>query len=141
MSRGHRAVSHIAGIEVEAWADTREECLAEAVRALVETITDVGDAVPDDCVVLVSAEEDDETLLAAVLGEVIRQAEGRRVAVDVSVDERTKTTQGQIEVRLATVTMADHLRTAPMAVAMYGLRFGRTAGAWRAHVNVEVRDT
>ncbi|MGP3962780.1 archease [Nonomuraea sp. 3N208] len=141
MSRGHRAVPHIAGIAVEAWADTREECLAEAVQALVETFADVGDAVPDDSVVFVSTEETDEALLVGVLDETIYQVEAcDRVAVDVSVDERTKATKGQVEVRLATVPVAavNRVGSVPKAVAVYHLRFGKTDGVWRAHVNIDI---
>ncbi|MFI7698676.1 archease [Nonomuraea sp. NPDC049480] len=139
MSRGHRALRHLAGIDVEAWAETREECLAEAVQALVETFAEVGAAVPDDCVVVVSAEETDEALLVAVLDEVIYQVEEcHRVAVDVSVDERTKATEGQVEVRLATVPVAvvDRVGAVPQAVAVRELSFGRIDGVWRAHVGV-----
>ncbi|WP_223166366.1 archease [Nonomuraea sp. SYSU D8015] len=134
MGSGHSAKPHPAGVAVEAWADTREECLAEAVRALVETFAQVGDAVPDDSVVLVSAEESDAELLAAVLDEVVRQVTARhRVVVDVSVDERTKATEGQVEVRLATVPV----EAVTGAVAVREVRFGRAGGVWRAHVEVE----
>ena len=34
--RGHRTVPHTADLRVEAWAPTREACLAEAVRGLVD---------------------------------------------------------------------------------------------------------
>ncbi|WP_327585804.1 archease [Nonomuraea sp. NBC_00507] len=141
MSRGHRAVPHMAGIVMEAWADTREECLAETVQALVENFADVGDAVPDHSVVFVSAEETDEALLIGVLDETIHQVEAYdRVAVDVSVDERTKATKGQVEVRLATVPVAavNRVGSIPKAVAVYHLRFGKTEGLWRAHVNVDL---
>ncbi|MFI6739149.1 archease [Nonomuraea sp. NPDC050451] len=104
MVRGHRAVLRVADVAVEAWADGREECLAEAVQALVECCVRVGDAVPDACVMFALVEESDEALLVAVLDEVIRQIEANgRVTVDVSVDERTVATRGQVEVRLATV--------------------------------------
>jgi len=139
--RGHRAVPRITGVAVDAWADTREECLAEAVQALVETFADVGEAVPDDSIVLVAAEETDEALLVVVLDEVIHQVEARdRVAVDVSVDERTKATEGQVEVRLATVPVAvvNRMGTVPEAVAVRELRFGRAGGGWRAHLTVDV---
>ncbi|MEU7879109.1 archease [Microbispora bryophytorum] len=138
---GHRAVPHTADLAVEAWADSREECLAEAVRALVESLADFGDAVPDDSVVFAVVEESDEELLLAVLDEVIYQVEVYgRVAVDVSVDERTRATKGQVEVRLATIPigMADQVGTMPKAVAWHGLRFGREAGMWRAHALIDV---
>jgi SHS2 domain-containing protein len=141
VSRGHRAVPHTADIAVEAWADSREECLAEAVQALVETFADIGEAVPDDSVAFALVEETDEAIVMAVLDEVIYQVEtDGRVAVDVSVDERTGATKGQVEVRLATVPVevVDQVGAVPKAVAVHGLRFGREAGMWRAHVVVDV---
>jgi SHS2 domain-containing protein len=141
VSSGHRTVPHAADIAVEAWADSREECLAEEVGALVEIFADIGEAVPDDSVAFALMEETDEALLVAVLDEVIYQVEVYgRVAVDVSVDERTGATKGQIEVRLATVpvAMVDQVGAVPKAVALHGLRFGREAGMWRAHVVVDV---
>ncbi|WP_067178080.1 archease [Microtetraspora niveoalba] len=141
MSRGHRAVPHTADIALEAWADSREECLAEAVRALVETFADVGEAVPDDSVVVTMADETDEELLVTLLDEVVYQVEvPGRVAVDVSVDERTGATKGQVEARLATVPAAsvEQVGALPKAVALHGLRFGREAGTWHAHIVVDV---
>jgi SHS2 domain-containing protein len=115
--------------------------MAEAVQALVETFADIGEAVPDDSVAFALVEETDEAVLMAVLDEVIYQVETHgRVAVDVSVDERTGATKGQVEVRLATVPVegVDRVGAVPKAVALHGLRFGREAGMWRAHVVVDV---
>ncbi|MFG1708950.1 archease [Nonomuraea sp. M3C6] len=140
-SRGHRVLPHTADIAVEAWADSREECLAEAVQALVESFADVGEAVPDDCVTVALGEESDEELLVSVLDEVIYQVEVYgRVPVDVSVDERTGATRGQVEVRMATVGVerARQVGAMPKAVSLHGLRFRRMEGAWRAHVVVDV---
>ncbi|GIH72606.1 archease [Sphaerimonospora thailandensis] len=141
MSRGHRTVPHTVDTVIEAWADTREECLAEVVRALVEAFADIGEVVPDDSAEFALDEETDEELLLTVLDEVIYQVEVYgRVAVDVSVDEWTGATEGQIEVRLATIPMGavDQVGAMPTAVAVNGLRFGREAGMWRAHVVVDV---
>ncbi|PZG16394.1 archease [Nonomuraea aridisoli] len=139
MGRGHRAVSRVADVVVEAWADGREECLAEVVQALVESCARAGDAVPDACVMFALAEETDEALLTAVLDEVIRQIEANgRVTVDVSVDERTGATRGQVEVRLATVPVeaVERVATAPAALAVHGVRFGCEDGVWRARLHL-----
>ncbi|MFG6195153.1 archease [Nonomuraea sp. JJY05] len=141
MVRGHRAVLRVADVAVEAWADGREECLAEAVQALVECCVRVGDAVPDACVMFALVEESDEALLVAVLDEVIRQIEANgRVTVDVSVDERTVATRGQVEVRLATVPVeaVERVATAPAAVAVHGVRFGCMDGVWRARLQLDL---
>ncbi|WP_433225642.1 archease [Microtetraspora malaysiensis] len=137
MSRGHRVIPHTAGIALEAWADGREECLAEAARALVETFADVGDAVPNHCDTIALAEETDEELLITLLDEVVREVErSGRVAVDISIDERTGATEGQVEMRLATVPLETVGRAgaSPAPISREGLRFGREAGMWHAHV-------
>ncbi|MEO3873323.1 archease [Nonomuraea sp. B12E4] len=141
MGRGHRAVLRAADVVGEAWADSREECLAEAVQALVECCVRVGDAVPDACVMFSLAEESDEALLVAVLDEVIDQIEANgRVTVDVSVDERTVATRGQVEVRLATVPVeaVERVGTAPAAVVVHGVRFGCVNGVWRAGLQLDL---
>ncbi|TMR94648.1 archease [Nonomuraea basaltis] len=141
MSRGHRAVPHTADIAVEAWADSREGCLAEAVRGLVESFADIGRARPDDSVTFVVTEESDEEVLAAVLQEVIYQIEvSGRLAVDVSTDEPTEFPVERVEVRLATVPVetVEQIGAMPKAVAQHNLRFGRAGGVWWAHVVVDV---
>ncbi|MGN9837041.1 archease [Nonomuraea sp. H19] len=142
MSRGgHRAVPHTADIAVEAWADSREGCLAEAVRGLVETFADVEGARPDDCVTFVVTEESDEEVLVAVLQEVIYQIEvSGRLAVDVSTDEPTEFPVERVEVRLATVPVetVEQIGAMPKAVSVHKLRFGRIDGMWQAHIVVDV---
>jgi SHS2 domain-containing protein len=138
---GHRAVPHTADIAVEAWADSREGCLAEAVRGLVESFADVGEARPDDSVTFVVTEESDEEVLVAVLQEVIYQLEvSGRLAVDVSVDEPAEFPVERVEARLATVPLeaVAQIGAMPKAVALHNLRFGRVDGMWRARVVVDV---
>lgn len=139
MGRGHRAVPRAADVAVEAWADSREECLAEAVQALVESCARAGDAVPDACVMFALAEETDEALLLTTLDEVIYQIEAKgRVTVDVSTDERTGASRGQVEVRLATVPVeaVERVGTTPAALAVRGVRFGCVDGVWRARLQL-----
>lgn len=141
MSSGHRAVPHTADIAVEAWADSRESCLAEAVRGLVESFADIEGARPDDSVTFVVTEESDEEVLVAVLQEVIYQIEvSGGLAVDVSVDEPADLPVERVEVRLATVPVAsvEQVGALPKAVSLHDLRFGRVGGMWRAHVVVDV---
>jgi SHS2 domain-containing protein len=140
MGLGHRRVLRAADVVVEAWADSREECLAEAVQALMECCVRVDDVVPDACVMIVLSGETDEALLVAVLDEVIHQIEANgRVTVDVSVDERTVAAKGQVEVRLATVPVeaVERVGTAPATVAVHGVRFGCVDGVWRARLQLD----
>jgi SHS2 domain-containing protein len=126
---------HTADIAVEAWADSREECLAEAVRGLVESFADLGPAPRGGgggVDVAVTAESD-EDLLAEVLQEVIYQLEVHgRLVVDVS--------PGPSGLRLDTVPAesAEQVGAMPKAVTGHGIRFGKADGTWRAHVVVDV---
>jgi SHS2 domain-containing protein len=43
---GHRTVPHAADLRIEAWAATREECMAEAVRGLVGSFATVAGRQP-----------------------------------------------------------------------------------------------
>jgi SHS2 domain-containing protein len=133
MSGGHRAVPHTADIAVEAWADSREECLAEAVRGLVESFADTGGASPCGSVDVAATAESDEDLLVEVLQEVIYQIEVHgRLIVDL--------TPGPAGFRLAAVPVESvtQVGAMPKAVTAHGVRFGETGGTWRAHVVVDV---
>jgi SHS2 domain-containing protein len=46
--RGHRTVPHTADLRIEAWAPTREECLAGAVRGLVDSFAIVTGRAPSN---------------------------------------------------------------------------------------------
>ncbi len=39
--RGHRNVPHTADLRIEAWGPTREDCIAEALRGLVESFAEM----------------------------------------------------------------------------------------------------
>ncbi|MEV1001432.1 archease [Nonomuraea sp. NPDC050202] len=164
MSRGHRAVPHTADIALEAWAGGREECLAEAVRALVESFADLstapapdddvgfpapghdggeasgdGEAAADDPVpggggVPGGGQGDGAGMLIALLEEVIYQVE---VHGRVVVDVRPGQEGG---LRLATVPAeaVEQVGAMPKAVTTHGLRFGREDGEWRARAVVDV---
>ncbi|WP_187281620.1 archease [Nonomuraea sp. C10] len=134
-------VPHPADVAVEAWADSREGCLAEAMRGLVESFADIEGARPDDSVTFVVTEESDEEVLVAVLQEVIYQIETfGRLAVDMSIDEPTEFPVERVEARLATVPLetVERIGAMPKAVGTHNLRFGWVDGVWRAQAVVDV---
>ncbi|HEX6473231.1 MAG TPA: archease [Streptosporangiaceae bacterium] len=139
---GHRAIPHTADIAIEAWAPGMDECVGQAVLALVESFVAPGAAwKPSDEVAFSVAAASAEDLLVAVLDEVIYQAEVHgRIPVDTSIDERTGATEGRADVRFATVPAADVelVGAVPKAVALHELRFARTGGLWRCHVTIDV---
>ena len=68
---GHRGMPHTADLGIEAWAPTREECLAEAVRGLVDSFAAVAGLRPQGRASRHVTARPDADLLVAVIDEVI----------------------------------------------------------------------
>lgn len=69
---GYRGVPHTADLRVEAWAPTREECLAQAVRGVCASFLDLAGAAGAGRRRDVEVRADrDEDLLVALLEEVV----------------------------------------------------------------------
>ncbi|MCP2357527.1 SHS2 domain-containing protein [Nonomuraea thailandensis] len=143
MSRGHRTVPHTADIALEAWAGAREECLAEAARALVESFADLGTAPAPDGGVDFSTtghtasggdQEGGAGLLIALLEEVIYQVEVHgRVVVDVRPGQ-----DGGLRLATVPAEAVEQVGAMPKAVTTHGVRFGREDGEWRARAVIDV---
>ena len=69
--QGHRTVPHTADLRIEAWALTREACLAEAVRGLVDRFAVVASARTRHTAERRFIAGHDEDLLVAIIEEVI----------------------------------------------------------------------
>lgn len=135
---GHRVLPHTADVALAAWAPSRAECIAEAVRALVESFVDVAQAAPRGSIAFPVEPESDEDLLVAVLDEAIYQIEVHdRVPIDVEVAEAN---DGGGVVHFATVPTYDVelVGAIPKAVAWHELHFGCSGGTWRCHVTIDV---
>jgi len=68
---GHRSMPHTADLRFEAWGPTREDCIAEAVRGLVESFADVSGAGCHQAIECRLTAGSDADLLAAAIEEVI----------------------------------------------------------------------
>lgn len=134
---GHRSAPHTADARIEAWAPTRERCVAEAVAALVETFADVSAAPP------VATEEfqvppaPDEDMLVAVLDRVVYLIDTTGqlpVRADVSASD------GGLGVRLemADPDAVEVTGAAPKAVSLHELRFAADTAGWSCAVTVDV---
>lgn len=138
---GHRILPHTADIALEAWAPGKDECIAHAVRALIESFTDLGDPVPTDSIAFTVDPTSPDDLLVAVLDEVIYQIEVHgQIPVDVSIDERTGPAEGRADIRFGTVP-ADTVELTgalPKAISLHGLFLKQEGGAWRCHVTIDV---
>ncbi len=136
---GHRTVPHTADLRIEAWAETREECLAEAVRGLVGSFAVVAGRQPcrrDGCAVTARSDED---LLVAVVDEVIYRldADGE---IPVSVAVRPAPGDGvTVSFALVPVAAAEITGAVPKAASLYKLRCAPdAAGWWSCAVTVDV---
>jgi SHS2 domain-containing protein len=138
-ARGHRAVPHTADVRIEAWAPTREECIAEAVVAMVESFADTSGARVSAMVPFHVAEGPDEDMLVAVCDEVIYRLEtAGEIPVDVEVGEAY---DGGLLVRFGVTdaTAVEPTGAAPKAVSLHDLRFtGADAEGWWCSLTLDV---
>jgi SHS2 domain-containing protein len=137
--QGHRTVPHTADLRIEAWAPTREECLAEAVRGLVDSFVDAAGVRPRRTAGRHLAAGSDEDLLVAVIDEVIYRldADGE-VPVAVAV-QRVGDGGIDLVVSLADVDTVEIVGAAPKAASLHELRCAPDpAGQWACSVTVDV---
>ncbi len=138
-AQGHRTVPHTADLRVEAWAATREQCLAEAVRGLVDSFADVGGARAQQTQERHVTAGSDEDLLVAVVDEVIYRldADGQ---VPVSATVRPAGDGGvDLVMSLAAVETVEIVGAAPKGASLHELRCeADAAGRWSCGVTVDV---
>ena len=137
--QGHRTVPHTADLRIEAWAPTREACLAEATRGLVGSFAVVAAARPRRTAERRFIARSDEDLLVAILDEVIYRldADGE---IPVTVDVRPVPDGGVVlSMQLADVGEAEIIGPAPKAASLHELRCAPdTAGRWSCGITIDV---
>jgi len=136
---GHRTVPHTTDLRIQAWAPTREECLAEAVRGLVDSFAAVAGLPPRARARRHLMARLDEDLLLALIDEVIYRldADGQ---IPVSVTVR-HALDGGVDVffALAPVAEAQITGAVPKAASLHDLRCAPdTAGRWSCAVTVDL---
>ncbi|MTE20336.1 archease [Streptomyces sp. TRM43335] len=138
---GHRGVPHTADVRVEAWAPTREECLAHAVRGVCKSFLDLSAADAGGLAVRRREVEvragTDEDLLVALLDEVVYRLD---VAGEAPVAVEPVPVPGGVRVVLRMVD-ADGLPATgapPKAVTLHGLSFAGGPAGWRCSVTLDV---
>jgi len=137
--QGHRTVPHTADLRIEAWAPTREACLAEAVRGLADSFAVVGSARLRHTAERRFIAASDEDLLVAIIEEVIYRldADGE---VPVAVDVRPMPDGGIVLVlSLADLSEVEITGAAPKAASLYDLRCAPDAtGRWSCGITIDV---
>jgi SHS2 domain-containing protein len=139
LTSGHRGVPHPADLRIEAWAETREECVAEAVRALVSSFAEPGAQVRRRVAKRHVAGETDADLVAAAVEEVIYGLDTRG-EIPVAVAGRRAADGGiDLTLHLAGLDQVEITGAVPKAASLSGLRCGRDeTGRWSCAVTVDV---
>jgi SHS2 domain-containing protein len=134
---GHRNVPHTADARIEAWAGSREQCVAEAVAAMVDGFADVSAAPPAGIVEFHAGPATDPDLLVAVLDRVIYliDTEGQLpVAADVRAGDGTL----DVRLRMAGPDGIQTVGAVPKAVSLHDLRFDQGEAGWSCGVTLDV---
>ena len=136
---GHRSVPHTADLRIEAWGATREDCIAEAVRGLVESFADVGGTGYQQTTERHLTIGSDADLLAAAVEEVIYGLDtGGEIPVAVEV---SRAADGGIDLTLRVVdaTRVEIIGAAPKAASLSGLACAPdSSGRWSCAVTIDV---
>jgi len=134
---GHRAVPHTADLRVEAWAPTREECLAHAVRAVCESFLDLTGAVGVRWRDVTVREDSDEDVLVALLEEILYRldTEGE---IPVEVEPGPVADGLRVRLRMADIDSLPSTGAVPKAVTLHELGFGPGPEGWTCVVTLDV---
>ena len=134
---GHRSVPHTADARIEAWAPTRERCLAEAVAGLVGTFADVSGAQPVATEDFQVPPGPDEDMLVAILDRVVYLMD---MTGQVPVNAAVSAAAGGLDVRLgmADPDVVEVTGAVPKAVSLHELRFTAEEAGWSCAVTVDV---
>jgi SHS2 domain-containing protein len=134
---GYRSLPHTADIRIEAWAPTREQCLAEAVRALVAGFADTAASTPTSTAQVLLDPGTDEDLLLDLLNEVIYRLETDG-ALPLSAE--VKALPGGLRVRfeMTDVDRTEPIGAAPKAVSLHDLALGYDGAQWSCTATVDV---
>ncbi|MCQ4083890.1 archease [Streptomyces sp. RB6PN25] len=136
-SSGHRSVPHTADLRVEAWGATREECLAEAVRAVVESFVDLTEATAQTSREAEITANSDEDLLVALLEELVYWLDtASEVPVAVDLDAMPGGVRARF--RMADADSLPVTGATPKAVTLHQLTFSRGPDGFRCSVTLDV---
>ena len=137
--RGHRSVPHTADLRIEAWGPAREDCIAEAVRGVVESFADTSETTYQHATEHHLGAGSDADLLAAAVEEVIYHLDtDGAIPAEVEV---SRAADGGIELTLRVVdaAAAEIIGAAPKAASLSGLTCALDAsGRWLCAVTIDV---
>ena len=137
-AQGYRTVPHTADLRIEAWAESRDECVAEALRGLIASFADISDVRPARVLERLMTAGSDADLLASAADEVIYilDVEGE---IPVSVQVRPAGAGIVVVLALARAEVIEITGAVPKAVSFHGLRCEPDAtDRWSASMTIDV---
>ncbi len=137
--RGHRSVPHTADLRIEAWGPTREDCIAEAIRGLVESFAHISETTHRHATGHHLDADSDADLLAAAVEEVIYRLDSDGTIP--AAFEVSRAADGGIDLTLQVVdaAAAEIIGAAPKAASLSGLTCALDAsGRWLSAVTIDV---
>ncbi|MDL4815081.1 archease [Actinomadura opuntiae] len=135
---GHRGVPHTADLRIEAWAPTRERCVAEAVAGLVGSFADTAGVRPSRRVRVTVPPGPDGDALVTVLDEVIYRLEVDGDLVLGAEITRAPDAGLIAEMTVGDVEQATAVGAVPKAVSLHDLCFERGEDGWFCAVTIDV---
>ena len=144
--QGHRTVPHTADLRIEAWAGSCEECVAEALRGLIDSVADVRGAVATRAAECELTGVSPADLLASAAEEIIYILDtAGQVPVSVQVRPAGHPRQQQpaasiaVTLELANASAVEFVGAAPKGVSFHRLACEPDAsGRWSATMTVDV---
>ena len=137
-AQGYRTVPHTADLRVEAWAQSRGECVAQALRGLIASFADISDVPPARVLERPMTAGSDADLLAAAAEEVIYllDVEGE---IPVSIQARPAGAGIVVVLALARAEIVEITGAVPKAVSLHGLRCEPDpTSRWSASMTIDV---
>jgi SHS2 domain-containing protein len=137
-AQGYRTVPHTADLRIEAWAESRDECVAEALRGLIACFADISDVQPARVLERLMPAGTDTDLLASAADEVIYilDVQGE---IPVSVQVRPAGAGIVVVLALARAECIEIIGAVPKAVSFHGLRCEPYAtDRWSASMTIDV---
>jgi SHS2 domain-containing protein len=134
---GYRSVPHTADIRIEAWAPTREQCLAEAVRALVAGFADTAASPATRTSEALIDPGTDEDLLLDLLNEVIYRLETEGM-IPLAAEVEALPRGLRVRFEMTDADRAEPIGAAPKAVSLHDLRLTHDGGQWSCTATVDV---
>ncbi|QYN18965.1 archease [Amycolatopsis sp. DSM 110486] len=137
-ARGTRRVVHAADLCIAAWGPTREACLAEAVRALVESFVHARPAGGSAAWSFEASGPTDGSVLVALLDGVIAMMRMRSL-IPVTV-EGVGVDGSMVRLRCRTADLAAVIPVGaiPKGLSRREVRCERAGGGWRCAARIDV---